>query len=188
MRERNEILRLGGKCLKIISFSVFKEQLVRGEKTQTIRKPRKRPLKEGELVKIVWKSRSKNRQELFVAKIVSIKKILFHQIDEEIARADGFNSLDELRVWFRKRYSQILPTDEFRLIKFRKMDGINFFLQEKEEKKTCKHDPVFREKKCPCHFMENRECLFDKIAAYARASNLRMFNRRSRAFRNKSRR
>ncbi|MHA1315148.1 MAG: hypothetical protein ACTSRB_14695 [Candidatus Helarchaeota archaeon] len=80
--------------------------------------------------------------------------------------------------------------EKFLVKKFemKKPTRLTDFFQGDQEKMACRHDPVFQEKRCPCKFVENGECLFDRIAAYARASNLRMFNRRSRAFRNKSRR
>jgi len=173
--------------MRIVSFSVFREKLLSGEKRQTIRRPRKVPFRKGELVQVVWKSRSKNRELLFIAKITDIRDLVFDEIDEKIAIDDGFESLNVLQEWFKKKYPTISPNDEFKIIKFEKIKGIDSFLQkENSGKKVCRHDPIFHERKCPCKFMESDGCLFDKIAALAMESNFRMFRRRSRMFRNKN--
>jgi len=80
--------------------------------------------------------------------------------------------------------------EKFLVKKFgmKKPTQLTDFFQGDQEKRVCRHDPIFNEKRCPCKFVENGECLFDKIASYARSSSLRIFHRRSKAFRNKNKR
>ena len=54
-----------------------------------MRKPRKRPLKEGDNLHVYVQEKLGN------AKIVSIKRIKLQEITEEIAKKDGFNSIGE---------------------------------------------------------------------------------------------
>ncbi|AIY89463.1 ASCH domain-containing protein [Geoglobus acetivorans] len=77
----------------------FAEKLLKGEKTSTIRK--RVYVKPEELVyvhsggKIIGKARIKN-----------IRQISFSEIDDEIARKEGFSSADELLQELKQYYSQ----------------------------------------------------------------------------------
>jgi len=50
--------------MPLLGFSVFKNKLLSGEKTQTIRRPRKQPIKVDDTLYIYWKLRTKNCQKL----------------------------------------------------------------------------------------------------------------------------
>ncbi len=94
----------------LIGFTVFKDKILSGEKCQTIRLPRKKPLKKGETLYLYWKLRTKECE--FLMKVncseVVIKKWKDIKGDLELARRDGFEDLESFQDWFM-RYN---PTDE----------------------------------------------------------------------------
>jgi hypothetical protein len=77
--------------MPLLSFSVLKDKLMDGSKTQTIRKPRKKyPLKVGDKVYIWWKSRTPGREKLGEGVIVAISHKSISYMTEEDAVHDGF--------------------------------------------------------------------------------------------------
>lgn len=48
----------------LLGFTVFKEKILDGTKTQTIRKLRKRPIKEGDKLYLYWYLRQKDCEKL----------------------------------------------------------------------------------------------------------------------------
>lgn len=103
-----------------LSFSVFKDKILSGEKRQTIRSVRKHPIKEGDVLYMYWKQRSQTeREKLGEAKCVKIRQVQifreyliedqnkFCQIKQyldKFAIADGFDNWDEMRDFFDKTH------------------------------------------------------------------------------------
>ena len=98
--------------LPLISFSgttsqgSFWKQILEGNKTQTCRKPRKRPIKQGDTLYLYWKCRvPKNKKPIhFIGEAICIKverkQYGDFSHDDEFARKDGFKDHIELQEWF----------------------------------------------------------------------------------------
>lgn len=92
------------------------------EKTQTVRRPRKRPIHEGDLLKLYWKQRTppekKDIHFLGVAVCTKVERLLYRQFafNEAFARADGFENSDELRSYFG--FVTLHGDEEFDVIHF----------------------------------------------------------------------
>lgn len=115
--------------MPIISFSVFKEKILDGTKTQTIRKERKYPIKTNDHLYLWWKSRTPTREKLFETTCASTFKIKLYvdktDIDAALlryngdiigypyndlvllARRDGFYTPEEMRKWFLETHGPI---------------------------------------------------------------------------------
>ena len=96
-----------------ISFSIFKEKILNDTKKQTIRKPRKYPIKVGDKLQLYWKLRTKETEflkEAICKEITNIKlsDILF---DEKIAKDDGFDNVLEMQNFFFSRYPNSYERD-----------------------------------------------------------------------------
>ena len=83
----------------------FDEQILAGRKTQTIRYPRKdkRPhVKVGDTTKLYWKMRTKECRLIALVEVTAYEEtcLLDMWYDEANAKADGFQDLDEFRIWF----------------------------------------------------------------------------------------
>lgn len=102
----------------LIGFTVFKDKILSGEKRQTIRLPRKRLPKVGEIAHLYWKLRTKECELLKRARVtaVEIKKWKDMANDAQLAVDDGFDGLFGFMEWFA-RYA---PTDdtEFMIIRW----------------------------------------------------------------------
>jgi len=131
-----------------ISFSTFKDKLLSGEKTQTIRpfsEHRWKLLlkaKNGELkLQIYWKQRTKECEKLFDAEITDLfildlfpdtfvasdpssdyRRPLTIEEEEELARRDGFSDYDEMFDWFFDRYKDDFFDMRFIVIRFKKIE------------------------------------------------------------------
>ncbi len=105
----------------------FWDLIIKGEKTQTIRKPRKRPFKVGDTLYLYWKMRQpKDKKPVHLiaeAPCISVRHITLRDLwnNHENARADGFASIYEFRDWFypdwRQSFSYPLLMDELSKIK-----------------------------------------------------------------------
>jgi len=108
--------------MRILSFSVFKDKILDGTKKTTIRRPRKRPLRVGETLQAVWKSRSKNREVLGTVKIKAIKPFKFNELScveyAQIAHTDGFDIGWDMYEFFEGHYGTEHWTMDFELITF----------------------------------------------------------------------
>lgn len=77
-----------------------------GKKTQTVRKPRKRPIKKGYMIKLYWKQRTPRIKKLVHliadAEVVKVQRMKYRDFahDDKFARKDGFVNSAELRSWF----------------------------------------------------------------------------------------
>ena len=104
--------------MALIGFTVFREKILDGTKTQTIRKPRKRPIKAGETLYLYWHAR---RLDCELLKVVQCSEVLVKKWGEmkndlELAKRDGFSGLEDFRNWFVMHYN---PTDETEFIVIR---------------------------------------------------------------------
>lgn len=106
-----------------ISFSVFKDKILSGEKRQTIRKVRKNPIKVGDRLQLYWYQRSANNELLFdtvctdivpvrieenqVSYFVKCSKNVLEKLIKNLdkfAIADGFDNWNHMRNWFQKEH------------------------------------------------------------------------------------
>ena len=78
--------------MPLLGFTKLKEKLLDGSKTQTIRKPRKNPLKVGDKLFIYWKLRTKECEKLGEALITKIVRTSYNRFTEEDAVKDGFEA------------------------------------------------------------------------------------------------
>jgi hypothetical protein len=90
--------------MPLLSFSVFKNRLLNGSKTQTIRLPRKRPLKVGDKLFIYWKCRTKETEKLGEGIITDIKHLHLHEITGNLVTKDGFLNKLHLDIFFVQKY------------------------------------------------------------------------------------
>jgi hypothetical protein len=100
------------KTLVLLGFTVLREKLLDGTKTQTIRFPRKRPFKVGDNLQVYWKPRTKQCEKLFDAKVTKIETKALGDVDEQDAIKDGFNCLLDFRMAFFDLHPD-LATKEF---------------------------------------------------------------------------
>lgn len=84
----------------------FFELILKGEKMQTCRQPRKRPIEKGDHLRLYWKQRvPKENKPIHLigdAVCVKVERLHYEQFayDENFARADGFEDSAELIDWF----------------------------------------------------------------------------------------
>jgi|Deesub1362B_J571_1020462.scaffolds.fasta_scaffold03070_7 hypothetical protein len=132
-----------------ISFSIFKDKLLSGEKDQTIRpfseyrwKQLLKAKEEGRKLQIYWKQRTKECEKLFDAEITDLfllwfvpdkltapepdsdyRHFLTIEEEEELSRRDGFKNSDEMDEWFFSKYQLLeLAPEPFIVIRFRRID------------------------------------------------------------------
>lgn len=86
----------------LLGFTILKEKLLDGSKTQTIRKPRKHPIKVGDTLYIYWKLRTKECEKLGEAIVTNVVRKRLVDIDNEDAVKDGFKNLSD----FDKRFHE----------------------------------------------------------------------------------
>lgn len=85
----------------------FHSAVATGEKLQTIRPPRKRPIRQGDVLSLrAWTGspyRSPQR-ELRKSVVQSVQRIIVGEdfADDDEARRDGFADAVEMRNWFRR--------------------------------------------------------------------------------------
>lgn len=105
--------------MPLIGFTVMKEEILSGEKRQTIRKPWKRQIKVGDKLYLYWHLRQKDCELLKVTKCVFTARVRWSLIRDHkgIARLDGFKDSAEMREWFEKKYKP-KPDDLFDIIRW----------------------------------------------------------------------
>jgi len=92
-------------------------------KTQTCRKPRKRPIQKGDTLYLYWKVRQpKDKKPIhFIgeAYCTSVKRMMYMDFayDEEFAHRDGFDGSWELRDWFGD--PNVYGDEEYDVISFK---------------------------------------------------------------------
>lgn len=77
--------------MPLLGFTKLKDKLLDGSKLQTIRKPRKIPLKVGDKLYVYWMLRTKNCEKLGEAKVTKIVRKKLRDITQEDAVKDGFS-------------------------------------------------------------------------------------------------
>ena len=105
----------------LISFSVAKEEVRNGIKEMTIRKLRKRPIKELDLLHLYWKSRTKECEKLKEAHCLFEKKLTWEQINaleyrNVLAQLDGFTDWYEMQKWFYETHGEDIYPETFQII------------------------------------------------------------------------
>lgn len=107
-----------------LSFSVYRKKLESGQKSQTIRKPRKNPIKIGDKLYIYWKKRSKNNKLLGVTECTWTKFTLLKDVTDEEAMLDGFDGRYGLWQWFNKTYDhESTLKGLWQIIRFKPLGG-----------------------------------------------------------------
>jgi hypothetical protein len=112
--------------MRILSFQKKWSKLYREGEFTTYRFTRKdRLLKVGEVVQIVYKTRSQDREVIGQAKIIRIEEYHFnptkcsygfrYPTDAE-AQADGFQTIEDMLEWFFKTYGQRIFTESINKI------------------------------------------------------------------------
>ena len=98
--------------MPMISFSgetsqgPFWKQIQEGKKTQTVRRPRKRPIREGDTLYLYWKVRvPRNKKPIHLihtAVCTRVRRLIYIEFafDDAFARRDGFRDIHELHEWF----------------------------------------------------------------------------------------
>lgn len=98
--------------MPLISFSgetsqgPFYKQILERKKTQTCRKPRKRPIKQGDILYLYWKVRvAKEKKPIhFIgkAKCIKVERMKYIEFwnDRDFVLRDGFGDWFELEEWF----------------------------------------------------------------------------------------
>ena len=130
-----------------ISFTVFKEKIISGEKKQTIRpysKKRWNSLLKNRKLQLYWKLRTKEAEFLKEVELKELFKIAFRtyfddlghecvtilkeengtwrELDsggqEDLALRDGFDGLWDLMEWFYKKYGEDMYKRDFMVIRW----------------------------------------------------------------------
>ena len=116
--------------MPMISFSMFKSKILAGLKTQTIRSPRKYPIKKGDYLSLWWKVRTQEGYKFGDSTCTKITPVLIYEDHVEIktpmctaypstniwqpstlelfATDDGFESWQEMLGYFRPRLGEPL--------------------------------------------------------------------------------
>lgn len=87
------------------SRGAFWVQILLELKNQTLRNPRKRPIKVGDLLKLYWKQRlSAHKKPIHLigeAECIAVDRLLYNSylVHEDAGRKDGFKDNAELREW-----------------------------------------------------------------------------------------
>ena len=107
-----------------ISFSIFRDRLLDGTKCQTIRKPRKRPLKMGDKLYVFWKLRTKECERLGTTRVINVEPKRGWSLTEEDAKKDGFVGTElhsprfVMEEFFKLKYPQYSPSMLLEVISF----------------------------------------------------------------------
>ena len=115
--------------MPLLGFTKLLDKLLDGSKTQTIRKPRKRPLKVGDKLYIYWKLRTKNCRKLGEGIVTGIVTKPIIKITEEDAFKDGFEGVgystarNQLLSAFAEMYPNIGLGTPFDIIMWKWTDG-----------------------------------------------------------------
>ena len=95
--------------MPLLGFTKLKEKLLDDSKTQTIRKPRKNPIKVGDKLFIYWKLRTKECEKLGEAIVTKMEHKSIYELTEEDAIKDGFENRGGLIQWLMENYYYLNP-------------------------------------------------------------------------------
>ena len=82
--------------MPLLGFTKLLDKLLDGSKTQTIRRPRKHPIKVGDTLFIYWKLRTKECKKLGEGMVTRIQRKFLGEMTNRDAVLDGFNNRKEL--------------------------------------------------------------------------------------------
>lgn len=115
--------------MPMISFSgetsqgPFWKQIQEGMKTQTVRRPRKRPICEGDTLHLYWKVRvPKDKKPIHLihtAVCTRVRRLIYIEFafDDAFAKRDGFQNHHELQEWFGNPF--LHPGTEYVVVEWR---------------------------------------------------------------------
>jgi hypothetical protein len=104
--------------LPLLGFTKLKSKLLDGTKTQTIRRPRKHPLKVGDKLFVYWKLRTKECEKLGEAIVTKVVRKQLDDINNEDAVKDGFADIVEFQDIFTQMHPKAYWETEFDIITF----------------------------------------------------------------------
>ena len=105
--------------MPLLGFTKLKQKLLDGTKTQTIRKPRKHPIKKGDKLYIYWKLRTKECEKLGEAIVTKIERKFVGEMRGADAVFDGFNNRKELvSALYEMHSEQVCLHEPFDIITF----------------------------------------------------------------------
>lgn len=78
--------------MPLLGFSKLKDKLLNGSKTQTIRKPRKRPFKLGDKLYIYWHLRQRDCEKLGEGIVTKLQRKCIANMTNTDALLDGFDN------------------------------------------------------------------------------------------------
>jgi hypothetical protein len=105
-----------------LGFTRLLDKLRDGSKTQTIRAPRKQPLKVGDTLHIFWKMRTKQCQKLGEGTITKIQHKCVANMTNQDAKLDGFEddvestAIQKLALALRQMHPETNEFTEFDII------------------------------------------------------------------------
>ncbi len=117
--------------MPLLGFTVLKDKLLDGSKTQTIRLPRKRPFKQGDKLYIYWKPRTKQCEKLGEGVISSVIRKKADDLNTTDAILDGFiaddygSSLWHLNNTLRKLHRELQGNTEVDIITWNWITSLN---------------------------------------------------------------
>lgn len=105
----------------LISFSVAKEEVREGIKEMTIRKLRKRPIKQMDLLQLYWKCRTKECEKLKEEYCLFEKKLTWGEISalkyrNVLAQLDCFRDWYEMVEWFYSTHEDLDQNTKLQII------------------------------------------------------------------------
>ena len=107
----------------LLGFTKLLPALLDGTKTQTIRVPRKRPIEADEWLYVYWKLRTKDCYFIGLARTLSVQRIMFAEITDEIARRDGFVDRTACIRGLLLLHPTLIGSDELDVIRFEWVQG-----------------------------------------------------------------
>ena len=102
----------------LLGFTKLLDELLSERKLQTIRLPRKTPIREGDALFIYWKLRTKECLKLGIAYAHSVRRKKLCELTELDAIRDGFDNLLELKTVLCEMHPQMTETTEVDVIRF----------------------------------------------------------------------
>jgi hypothetical protein len=107
----------------------FWKQIQEGMKTQTVRRPRKRPICEGDTLQLYWKVRvPKDKKPIHLihtAVCTQVRRLTYidFAFDDTFATRDGFRDHRELQEWFGNLFHH--PRREYDVIEWRLLHSVD---------------------------------------------------------------
>lgn len=90
----------------LLGFTKLRDKLVDGSKTQTIRKPRKHPIKVGDKLFIYWMLRTKGCEKLGEGIVTKMQRKFLGEMTNRDAVLDGFSNRKEMMKLFYEMHSE----------------------------------------------------------------------------------